>query len=240
MTSNKHAKAEIFHPKLSFLEEATKMAGFEISSIDWPAFEKFLQAPTDAQLKRLAKYLDEAYEDYVDSADSPEEGDIALSWSSEGDDPKAAIAAHLKRDDWYDGLSDEAKTVWESAIGLFFIKSKEFKFKDESSIYWDVITFAEELAGKQKKSQPAVARFGHCPFRLKDPVKGEDAWNWAPNHSLHTPDEVKTMVSELEAVEAQIESSGDEQIIGDFQNGLMPALSRIVKSARMLLVTADT
>jgi len=231
------------------------MAGYHLSSLDWPVFQKFVKTPSEQQLERLSKALDRRHKKVRSDLD---ENDIAHAWSRKNAKHEAAILAQFKLDDWYSNLSDDAKSIWEG--GIFDVCThKDFKFRSEQTmVYWSVIIIAGDDARSKSKTAAALSRFGECPYRFTTQAKAEppsveqiletpsDEWDdsyfpgWQPYHSLHTPDEVRLMIAELEAAEATVEASGDQQAIGDYENELLPALDRIAKAGRMLLVEAET
>lgn len=178
------------------------------------------------------------------------------------------IASHLKQEDWYSELTDGGKTIWDFAVSGFISKCKSFRCRGEAQIYWDVITICEYSVRDHLKREPIISRFGTTPFRyhassqrlrqpdvdfafLRDAIEDEesdldgqgnddDLGTWFPYHSVHSPDEVQTMIEELESVEQVIEATRDPQTIGDYANELLPALDRIVAERRGLMVVNDT
>jgi hypothetical protein len=213
------------------------MAGYIIYSLDWLGLQKLTSNPQPSQLTTLAEAIDEDYEPLLDDL-APD--DIAHSWSLDRETHQKAIQAHLQRDDWYAGLSDDAKSIWHSALADACSQIPELLFRVESDgIYWDVIDIALRHLTATTDAKPALATFGTVPFRcgLHQPRAMED---WHPSHSMHSPDETAAIRKELNSVESEIDSSGNSDALRDYENELMPSLDRIVREERMLFVAVDT
>lgn len=58
-------------------------------------------------------------------------------------------------------------------------------------------------------------------------------------HSMHTPDEVGTMLDELRLIGPAIENATDKQAVRDYDS-LISVLEKLDKQRRMLFVQLDT
>lgn len=64
--------------------------------------------------------------------------------------------------------------------------------------------------------------------------------DWFPDHSMHTPEEVKQLVTELAAAAPTIDASDSDTAKTDYENELMPAAESVAKAGRLLYISVDT
>ncbi|MFO0930950.1 MAG: hypothetical protein U0736_28630 [Gemmataceae bacterium] len=64
--------------------------------------------------------------------------------------------------------------------------------------------------------------------------------DYTPMHSMHPPEEVERMLTELRSVERPLKASKNKDAWHDYRDELLPALERIVADRRMLFVQVDT
>lgn len=221
------------------------MAGYYISSLDWKKFQKFVSHPTKKQLLSFAERL--AYQ--LDGGDIDielEEEDPIQQWPREPAELCSLVKQRLARPDWYGDLSDAGKTVWSEAIWAFCEEkgSGYVGFRREhDGIYWTLLDLAwKELKVPTDQVLPHVAlsAFGQRPYRyhIKPKAKRDfDAWH--AMHSMHTPDEVRRMLDELQTVAPAIEASKNQEAIHDY-DAVVPVLEKLAKEKRMLFFQVDT
>lgn len=223
------------------------MAGYYISSLDWDKFQKFVNRPTKQQLLAFAEHLAEQLD-----GDDPEreEDDPIQDWPREAAELCSLVKERLSRPDWYGDLSVSGKDAWSMALGDFCSQpgTRGVGFRREhDGIYWTLLDLAwKELKVDSEQVLPEVAlsAFGQRPYRYhpknpRKPAAKRDYSAWLPMHSMHTPDEVRKMVEELQSVAPAIEASKNQEAIHDY-DALMPVLERLGKKKRMLFVEVDT
>jgi hypothetical protein len=123
-------------------------------------------------------------------------------------------------------------------------ESNQMGFRvDSDGVYWHVI----ELIQSHHRIKPdvitdkIVSQFGSRPFGyVPVPGKNPDFYSWYPNHSMHTPDEVRRLLEEIQAAESAVMNSKDENAKREYEEELIPAVSQIVKDGRMLFISVDT
>jgi len=215
------------------------MAGYIIYSLDWGKFQNFVNNPTEKQLqafgKRVSENMDGYDEEFEDEGPAPE-------WPKEGQELQDLVTERLARPDWYGDLSDAGKDIWSQAVWGFCCHTSpnSVGFRaDHDGVYWDVI----ELAWQQLKVAPnqispdvALSAFGTRPYRYRA-TKGDSAWQ--PMHSMHTPDEVRKMLKELESTAPAIEASKNKQAMHDY-DALIQVLEKLAEEGRMLFIQVDT
>ena len=215
------------------------MAGYFIYSLDWPKFRQMVEKPTQQQLARLTKVLAAVRQEVEDQF---EDDDPVLDWPTDAKKLTPLVRKRLALKDWYGDLSDAGKHLWERSIECT-CSDKSFGYRvDADDIYWDVM----EIACKALKVKPdrvtsvALSAFGNRPFRYLPPNRKLRFGEWRPIHSMHPPDEVEQMVTELKSVEPAIAASGDEEVRRQYDESLLPSLTNIAKKGRMLYVSVDT
>jgi hypothetical protein len=57
---------------------------------------------------------------------------------------------------------------------------------------------------------------------------------------MHTPEEVKQLVTELAAAAPTIDASDSDTAKTDYENELMPAAESVAKAGRLLYISVDT
>ncbi len=219
------------------------MAGYILYSLDWNKFREFVKNPTRQQLLALAKQIS----DGLDGPDDAfEEGDPVHDWPSEPEELCDRVKQRLARPDWYGDLSDAGKDIWSSAICNFCSRTgpNGVGFRvDHDGIYWDVIALARKhlhVPPNQFSPEVELSAFGERAYRHHPPTEGPgDVFDWRPMHSLHTPDEVRKMLQELESVGPVFENVKDQQAVRDYDS-LVPVLEKLVDESRMLFVQVDT
>lgn len=221
------------------------MAGFMIYSLDWDRFKDFVNNPTDDQLLSFSTLLSDGLDQVNEDL---EEEDAVSDWPSDPEELRGVVKQRLARDDWYGDLSAPAQEAWANAVYSFCSDTEEVGFRvDHDGVYWDVIELAcKHLNASPNEISPGVAlsEFGKRPYAYHPAAKDEDdedSWdlNWHDYHSMHTPDEVRRMVQELQTAAPAIEKSRDKQAINDYDS-LMPVLEQLVAEGRMLFVQTDT
>jgi hypothetical protein len=68
----------------------------------------------------------------------------------------------------------------------------------------------------------------------------DDGDDWFPMHSMHAPDEVQKMLSELKSIEAIMIKSKKKDVLQQYQEDLLPAIERVANDGRMLFVQVNT
>lgn len=219
------------------------MAGYYISSLDWDKFQKFVNRPTKQQLLAFAELLAEQ----LDGDDSEREADDPIQeWPGDPAKLCSLVQERLARPDWYGDLSDAGKDAWSMALDYFCSQEgpRGVGFRrDHDGIYWTLLDLAwKELhvASEQVVAEVAISAFGQRPYRYHpERTTKRDDCAWFPMHSMHTPDEVRKMVEELQTVAPAIEASKNREAIHDY-DALVPVLERLGKKQRMLFVQIDT
>lgn len=64
--------------------------------------------------------------------------------------------------------------------------------------------------------------------------------DWQPMHSMHTPDEVRKMLAELQSVESAMRKARKKDVRQQFEEELLPAISSVAGDGRMLFIQVDT
>jgi hypothetical protein len=219
------------------------MAGYRIYSLDWDRFQKFVNNPTEKQLLAFAVRLAEGLEG---DDDEMEEDDPIQQWPREPEELCGPVRERLARPDWYGDLSDAGKEAWSRAVSAFCEQkgSGGVGFRaDHDGIYWTLL----DLAWKQLKvptdlvlPEVALSAFGQRPYRYHpDPDAHRDFYAWHPMHSMHTPDEVRMMLDELESVAPAIEASKNQEATHD-HDAVVPLLEQLGEENRMLFIQVDT
>lgn len=226
------------------------MAGFIIYSLDWNKFKNFVSNPTDEQLLSFSTFLSDGLDQVNEDLDEDSEDDMVSDLPSDPEELRGVVKQRLARPDWYGDLSAPAQEAWSNAVYSFCSDTEEVGFRvDHDGVYWDVIELAlRHLNASPNEISPGVAlsEFGKRPYAYHRATKKneddeDDSWDmdWFDYHSMHTPDEVRQMVRELQAAAPAIEKSRDKQAINDYDS-LMPVLEQLVEEGRMLFVQTDT
>lgn len=86
----------------------------------------------------------------------------------------------------------------------------------------------------------ALSAFGQRPYRYHpDPDAERDDYAFHPMHSMHTPDEVRKMLGELESVAPAIEASKNQEAIHDY-DAVVPVFEQLADENRMLFIEVET
>src|SRR5262249_25878333 len=64
--------------------------------------------------------------------------------------------------------------------------------------------------------------------------------DWQPMHSMHTPDEVRKMLAELQSVESALLKAKKREVRRQYEEDLLSAISTVADDGRMLFIQADT
>ena len=218
------------------------MAGFVIYSLDWPKFRQFVESPTPKQLKLLAGELAAELEELDGEF---EEDDPILEWPTNAKSLAATVANRLALPDWYGDLSRVGKELWDTTFygACMNCDDLDIGFRvDSDGVYWDVIETARAALGvaPNQVTSVAMSTFGTRPFRYHPPANRKTKFgDWSPMHSMHPPEEVQRMVQELESIKPAIDASDDE-VRRQYQEDLLPALTKIAKDGRMLFIQVST
>lgn len=244
------------------------MAGYRIYSVDWDEFQKFVMHPSDKQLLAFTKWISEGRGGDDDESEDDDEfqeddelededddeldgGEAVRDWPTEPEELRVLVKERLALDDWYGDLSDGARQDWETAVNYFCSEGANgvgFRV-DHDGVYWDVIDLARKqfkVAANQISPDVALSAFGQRPYRYFPTASESNSMDddydfdaWQPTHSMHTPDEVRKMLEELESVASAIEASKDQQAIHDY-DALVGVLEQLAEEKRMLFIQVDT
>ena len=218
------------------------MAGYCLYSLDWNKFSQFVAEPTDEQLLEFADFFSQE----VDQNDGEfDDDDPVADWPADPAELKPYMAELLRKEDWYGELSDVGKCVLEAAIQEYCTDdSNPLGFRvDSDGVYWPVIDFvrAHFNVPADTVTEAAISRFGLVPFRFVPELNKRMEWGyWFPIHSMHPPDEVKKLLEETQAAEADVMNSNDENAKFEYEDQLVPALTRILNDNRLLFIHVDT
>jgi hypothetical protein len=75
---------------------------------------------------------------------------------------------------------------------------------------------------------------------VQEGVGGTHLEDWQPMHSMHTPDEVRKMLAELQSVESAMQKAKKKDVRRQYEEDLLPAISSIAEDGRMLFIQVDT
>jgi hypothetical protein len=175
-----------------------------------------------------------------------EDGDAVHDWPSEPVELCDLVEDRLARPDWYGDLSDVGKGIWCNAVFGFCSRTDRdavgFRVEHDG-IYWDVLELAHKLLKlplNRFSPDVALSAFGQRAYRYHPPTDvAGDFFDWRPMHSMHTPDEVRTMLEELRSIGPAIENATDKQAVRDYDS-LISVLEKLDKQRRMLFVQVDT
>jgi len=218
------------------------MAGYVICSLDWDRFRAMVEHPTSAQLAILAEGLAGERENLDGEFD---EGDPVLDWPTDADALAPLVAERLARADWYGDLSEQGRQLWESAFYVTCMREEDLGIGfrvDSDGVYWDVMNLIVERLDDRPETpgKSAMSRFGTVPFRCPALAGQRYASYWTPMHSMHAPDEVQRMLSELRSVAPAIEGANDPDVREQFSDELLPAIERVAAEGRLLFIQVDT
>lgn len=225
-------------------------AGYIIYSLEWDKFRNLVERPTPAQLATLGALLQDGLEEMGDEFD---EGDPIGDWPRDAKSLEAIAARRLALPDWYGDLSEWGKNLWEGVVFSACMNNDaiDVGFRvDDDGVYWDVI----EIAWKHLKvpantiNETALSAFGTRPFRYFPKPKAKKSWfsfgsgddEWTAMHSMHTPEDVRKMLSELQSAGPAIQASKNDEALEDYENALLPVLETIAMDGRMLFIQVDT
>jgi hypothetical protein len=219
------------------------MAGYHIYSLDWDGFLRFVDEPGRAQLLAFAELVSDA----LDENDQEfEEGDPVHDWPSEPEALCDLVERRLRQPDWYGDLSDTGKSVWERALTGFCddARPKDVGFRVESDgVYWPVIDIARRHHGipPNRVTGSILSHFGTRPYRYRPRTDRPLRWgDWTPNHSMHTPEEVRSLLEELREAGPAILSAPEEGARLDYEKELLPAVDKVARTGRLLYIAVDT
>jgi hypothetical protein len=217
------------------------MAGFILYSLDWDKFNALIQKPTPDQLSVLAKSIASQREEMDGQFD---DDDPVAEWPEDRKSLAPIIAVRLALPDWYSDLSEAGRQLWETAFYVACMRSKKIDLDfrvDSDGVYWDVVSLIVEQLGDQpeRPGKSAMSRFGTVPFRFH-PTASDESSDWTPMHSMHPPEEVKQMLTEIQSVAATVEASDEDDIRKQFTDELLPALEQVAADGRMLFIQVDT
>jgi hypothetical protein len=219
------------------------MAGFVLYSLDWDKFQSFVNNPTRKQLEKLADLIS----DGLDRHDGDfKDGDPVHDWPSKSDELCDLVKERLARPNWYGDLSDLGKEIWCDAVYDFCSTSGPDAVGfhvEHDGIYWDVLALARKqlnLGPNQFSPDVALSAFGERAYRYHPRADvAAKLTDWRPMHSLHTPDEVRSMHKELTSTGTSIANAKDKQVASDY-DALISVLEELDKKRRMLFVQVDT
>jgi hypothetical protein len=216
------------------------MAGYFLYSLDWQRVDHFLQAPEEAQVRKMAKSIS----DYLDQLDDQiEDDDPEALWPSDPVELEPIVRQRLTMPDWYSGLSDSGKQMWErSWMDLCNDETlTPFDFQCESDgIYWNIMEEAMKFHSQKANviSDHVISHFGTRPFRYLH--KGKITYDgWHPYHSMHTPEEVASLETAFKEAKSAILKSRHREVKDDYKE-LMPVLEKLATANRVLYVSVDT
>jgi hypothetical protein len=218
------------------------MAGYFIYSIDNGVFTQLTTSPTTEQGLALAdSILEEGIEYYLNDSNDKE----AARWPKDREALADVIVKRLALAEWYSDLSPNGAEVWDRIIGALDDEPGEligigFRCYDYDSIYWD----CAEIAAEHGASMMAEPTFGGSGFRYfgKPPRKHWSRPTYSPMYSLFVPEQTRTLLSQLEAVEPFFASLPDEEGSPreQFFEGLLPPVRHAAANGRVLWVQTDT
>ena len=221
----------------------TGVAGYILYSLDWDKFQSFVNNPTRKQLLMFAELISDGLDEHDGAF---EDGDPVHDWPSEPVELCDPVKERLGRPDWYGDLSDVGKDIWRNAVFGFCSSADRdavgFRVEHDG-IYWDVLELAHKLLklpSNRFAPDVALSAFGERAYRYHPPTDAAgDFFDWRPMHSMHTPDEVRTMLEELRSIGPAIENATDKQAVRDY-DALISVLEKLDKQRRMLFVQVDT
>ncbi len=218
------------------------MAGYIIYSLDWQKFLTMLDHPTSSQLAIFAEGLSVERENLDGEFD---DDDPILNWPTDIGSLSSVIADRLALSDWYSDLSEQGRQLWESTIYVTCMQREDLNIGfrvDCDGVYWDVINqIVRQLGDRpEKPGKSAMSRFGTVPLRCSAPPRQEKRSYWTSMHSMHSPEEVKSMLSELRTVAPVIEAAKNEGVREQFRDALLPAIEQVANDERLLFIQVDT
>lgn len=207
------------------------MAGYFLYTLAGGVFTQLTNSPSREQGLVLADHLGEVLE----------EAEASAMWPRDRDALADLIWRRLALPDWYADLSDEDARVWDKVVFSLDREPGEaigidFQCSDYESIYWD----CAEIAASQGATMMTETTFGSSGFRyFGQPTDGR---SYYPAYSLFTPEQVRKLLTQLEAVEPHFRSlpGGEESPHEQFFEGLLPTVREAVENDRVLWVQTDT
>jgi hypothetical protein len=214
------------------------MAGYFIYSIDNRVFTQLTTSPTKEQGLALADHTLESIDYYLDDFDDKSE---IVMWPKDRDALAEVIVKRLATADWYSDLSLDGAQMWDHVVAALDDEPGEligidFQCYDYESIYWDCAWIAAEHGA----SMMAEPTFGSSGFRYFG--KPSSKYGVYPMYSLFVPEQTRTLLSQLEAVEPFFASLPDEEGSSreQFFEGLLPPVRHAAANGRVLWVQTDT
>jgi hypothetical protein len=219
------------------------VAGYVLYSLDWDRFQGLVNNPTRKQLLKFSELISNGLHRHDREI---QDGDPVHDWPSEPVELCDLVKDRLARLDWYGDLSNVGKDIWCSAVFSFCSSTGRdavgFRVEHDG-IYWDVLVLAHKLLKlppNRFSPDVALSAFGERAYRYHPPTDvAADFFAWRPTHSMHTPDEVRTMLAELRSIGLAIENTTDKQAVRGYDS-LISVLEKLDKQRRMLFVHVDT
>lgn len=218
------------------------MAGYLISTLDHIKFQQFYTDPSEEQMLALADIVSGELDGI---ADELEEEDVMSNWPAEPQELAPILRERILSDDWFSGLSEPEKVLFDYSLRTFFCEEKAglgHQCNDEA-VYWDVITMIRAFHGvpTDTVNEKVISKFGAEPFRAHiEPGKKRGWETWAPYHSIHLPEDVRKLRDEVLAAQTAVMDSDDEDAKEQYEDELVPALDRAIEQNRVLLIEVDT
>lgn len=208
------------------------MAGYFLYSLDGDAFSRLTTTPTDAQAAALARPLLTG-SDWDDGRN----GLAAAGWPTDLPGLTAFLKSRLAAADWDAGLTADGSGLWCEVVDLFGKSPGEacglgYRAHSDREVSWDVSEFCA-ARGAPTLTEPA---FGNRGFRASRPDHFHE-------YSLHPPDRVAALLSELRTVEphaAALPDDAEGSVWHQFFHDLLPVVERVAAAGRVLWVRTDT
>lgn len=127
------------------------------------------------------------------------------------------------------GEGDDPDANLESLNALAeFLKTA----KENPETFLDGLANQDGISDRHKNALSA--------FMSDDDDEDEDPEVWYSMHSMHMPDQVQKMLTELKSVEPAMKTTKIKDARRQYEEDLIPALESIVKDGRMLFIQVDT
>ena len=219
------------------------MAGVIIYSLDWPKFNALVERPTPAQVMFLAEGIANERKYWSGNFD---ECDPVMNWPVDAESLAPFVAMRLDCAYLCTDLSLQEQMLWETTFsGKCMNSNLDVGLREDiEGVYFDVIALIASQLGDRPGTlgKSAMSRFGTAPFRYYASAVplDLDRSDWRPMHSMHTPDEVRQMLSELRSVTPVVEAAKDPDVREQFRMELLPAIEQIANEERVLFIQVDT